>query len=954
MKSLFVTLVLCLKMFLDPTVLEIRKARTHNLKNISLDIPRNQLVVITGLSGSGKSSLAFDTLYAEGQRRYVESLSAYARQFLSIMDKPDVDHISGLSPAIAIEQKTTSHNPRSTVGTVTEIYDYLRLLFARIGIAHCPVHHQSLKKQNPETLVTQMTQEHQGKKMMILAPIVIERKGTHEQVLLSLKKEGFLKILLNGLICDIDDIGPLDPKVNHSLSVVIDRMTLKEEVRERFLEAIEVATKMTKGSFQVAFMNAPKELESVETIFLEQVCRDCGFSAPKFEPRDFSFNSPKGLCEQCDGLGCEHQIDKEKVVRPELTLSQGALWGFEKNHPYYHSILTHVCKTLDIEMNIPFEKLSKNQQLLLLSPKKEEQFTFTKPRSRFNKFAKKILWTGVIDSLNTRYKNSDQEHMQEQLKTVAQYLPCSLCDGGRLNPTSSNVKIHKWTLPKLTALSIAETMATLKSLALNDQEKLISDQVIKEILQRLGFLCDVGLDYLTLSRSADTLSGGESQRIRLASQIGSKLVGVLYVLDEPSIGLHQRDNERLLKTLESLVKLGNSVLVVEHDKEAIERAEHIIDMGPGAGTHGGEIIAQGTYEDILKSTKSLTAQYLSGKKTIAIDSLAPCQKEGFIEIHGAYQHNLKKVHAKIPLGQMTCITGVSGSGKSTLINKILYPYCAYKLNRAHLHEPLQVKKISGLESLEKVVAINQSPIGKTPRSNPATYTGLFTPIRELLSQTEKARGLGYKPGRFSFNIPGGRCDACDGDGVIKVEMHFLSDIYVTCEVCQGSRYNEQTLSITYKRKNIAQILQLTVDDALEFFDAIPGLKRKLELLSQVGLGYIHLGQSATTLSGGEAQRIKLAKELSRRDQGKTLYILDEPTTGLHFADIQKLLDILCHLKKRGNTICLIEHNIEVINCADWIIDIGPEGGHKGGYILYQGEKEGLKNCRESATAKYID
>ena len=934
-------------------MLKIRGARTHNLKNIDLDIPRNQLVVITGLSGSGKSSLAFDTLYAEGQRRYVESLSAYARQFLSVMDKPDVDHISGLSPAIAIEQKTTSHNPRSTVGTVTEIYDYLRLLYARIGVPHCPEHQISLKTQNPEQIVSKFIEEHTGAKVMLLAPLLSNKKGSHEQLLLKLQKEGYVKVVFNNKVYEIDQMPPIDPKMKNSLSAVVDRLTIKAENRKRLLSSLESATRLTHGSFEITFLDEDLQPSTTELICIDQICPKCGFSAPKLEPRDFSFNSPKGLCQQCDGLGFEYQIDKNKVTFNELTLSQGALWGFDRSHPYYHSILTIVCQKLGIPMDVPFSQLTHEQRNLLLSPSDDEKIVITKPRSRFNRFSKKITWVGALELLNQRYKNSDQEHVKDQLKSVAQYLPCSSCHGSRLNSTASNVKIHQWSITKVTQLSILKAKEVLSSLNFTEQEQKIAQQIIEEIVQRLGFLCDVGLDYLTLSRSADTLSGGESQRIRLASQIGSQLVGVMYVLDEPSIGLHQRDNDRLLKTLKKLVSLGNSVIVVEHDMEAILQADHVIDIGPGAGNHGGQIIAAGNVDTIINSPHSLTGQYLSEKKVIQAPAPRYEHQDKFIEIIGAYQNNLKNISAKIPIGLLTCVTGVSGSGKSTLVNKILYPYCAHKLNRAHLDHNLCIDKITGIGELEKVVAINQAPIGKTPRSNPATYTGLLTPIRELFSQTEAARALGFKPGRFSFNIPGGRCNSCDGDGVIKVEMHFLSDVYVKCEVCNGARYNEQTLDITFKGKNIADVLKMTVDEAYDFFEAHPSLKNKLHLLQKVGLGYIQLGQNATTLSGGEAQRIKLAKELSRKDQGKTLYILDEPTTGLHFEDIQKLIDILFELRGKGNTICLIEHNIDVINCADWIIDIGPEGGEGGGEILVQGPLEELKGCKKSATGKYI-
>ena len=935
-------------------MLKIRGARTHNLKNIDLDIPRNELVVLTGLSGSGKSSLAFDTLYAEGQRRYVESLSAYARQFLSVMDKPDVDHIGGLSPAIAIEQKTTSHNPRSTVGTVTEIYDYMRLLFARLGVPHCPEHQIGLKSQTPEQSVDKLLQDHPDTRVMMLAPLVSEKKGSHEQIFAKLRKDGYIKVVLNAQVYDLDDLPEIDPKVKNTLQVVIDRLTLKVENRSRLLSSLEVAVRLGSGSFQVAYLDETRNIERFELICLEQVCPKCGFSAPKLEPRDFSFNSPKGYCQSCDGLGFEYQISAQKIIFKELTLSQGALWGFEKNHPYYHGILSIVCKTVGIPMDVPWEELSVDHQEFLIEPAPEEYIQIIKPRSRFNRVPKKITWIGALALLQQRYKHNEQEHTKEQLKAVAQYLPCRTCQGSRLNPTATHVRVHDWSISKITSLSTSKARDVLRKMQFSPQEQTVASQVITEIVQRLGFLCDVGLDYLTLARSADTLSGGEAQRIRLASQIGSQLVGVMYVLDEPSIGLHQCDNDKLLKTLRSLVNLGNTVIVVEHDMDAMNEADFLIDIGPGAGKHGGQIIAKGDVKNIIDNPQSLTGDYLSGRKKITRSSSLIKHHEKFIEINSAYENNLKNVHVKIPLGLLTCVTGVSGSGKSTLINKILYPYLAHKLNRASLDKKLLVESITGISSLDKVVAINQAPIGRTPRSNPATYIGLLTPIRELFAQTPKARAEGFKPGRFSFNIPGGRCSACEGDGLIKVEMHFLSDVYVKCEACQGRRYNEKTLAIDYRGKNIADVLEMTVDEAAVFFEAHPSLMKKLALLQRVGLGYIHLGQNATTLSGGEAQRIKLAKELSRKDHGKTFYILDEPTTGLHFVDIQKLIDILFDLRDKGNTICLIEHNIDVINCADWVIDIGPKGGENGGEILVQGTLEDLKKCQDSATAKYIE
>jgi excinuclease ABC subunit A len=932
--------------------IQIRGARTHNLKNISLDIPRDQLVVITGLSGSGKSSLAFDTLYAEGQRRYVESLSSYARQFLSMMEKPDVDKIEGLSPAIAIEQKTTSHNPRSTVGTVTEIYDYFRLLFARVGVSHCPTHHHPLKKQSIEQIAHNIMKKPIGTKLYLGAPIIREKRGSHEAVFEKLARQGLTRAFCDGVLIDIDERPRLDPKVIHSIDGIIDRMILKEDSLIRLTDSLETALKIGEGLLSIIEVDDLKKTHEREIISSHHACPDCGFSLPDLEPRMFSFNNPLGSCPSCDGIGFEYRIDPERAINPLLSLSQGALWGFDRQHLFYYELLCDFCDQYQINIDLPFNELTEDQRNNLLYGS-DSCKTVKIKNSKFGTKSRNIPWEGVLNNLKRRFNSSEQESVREQIRPLVYYMPCEACEGSRLKPEYRHVKIDNLTISDLCSCSIEDCLNKINGLILAPQEQQIAEQIIQELLSRLGFLINVGLNYLTLHRQAETLSGGEAQRIRLASQIGSKLVGVMYILDEPSIGLHARDNEKLINTIRSLVDLGNTVIVVEHDEEAIRCADHVIDVGPGAGRYGGHIIAQGTPSDIEKNQESLTGHYLSGKKSITSPGIRLKPSNQFLKVYQASAHNLKKVNIQIPIGLFTCITGVSGSGKSTLINRTLYPYLAHKLNHAFLPNKLAVGGFEGLEHLDKVVSIDQQPIGRTPRSNPATYTGLLTPIRELFAQTEQARSLGFKPGRFSFNVQGGRCEQCEGDGVIKVEMHFLSDIYVTCSLCKGQRYNEQTLSVHYKGKNIAQILNMSVDEGVEFFEHIPSIAKKLQTLQKVGLGYITLGQNATTLSGGEAQRIKLSKELSRRDTGQTIYILDEPTTGLHFEDIVHLLQILFDLRDKGNTICVIEHNLDVIRCADWIIDMGPEGGDRGGYVLGEGTPEEIAKINQSYTGHFL-
>lgn len=932
--------------------IRIRGARTHNLKSIQVDIPRFQLTVITGLSGSGKSSLAFDTLYAEGQRRYVESLSAYARQFLSMMDKPDVDTIEGLSPAISIEQKATSHNPRSTVGTITEIYDYLRLLYARVGEPRCPAHGTHLQAKTISQMVDEVLSLPADSRAMILAPVVRERKGEHLQLLQQLQAKGYIRARIDGEIYELDDPPTLSLRKKHTIEVVVDRFKIRPDIAQRLSESFENALNLAEGLVSIA---------SLDKVFPEQVfsakfaCPECGYSLKELEPRLFSFNNPAGACPECDGLGIDHYFDPDRVVHDrDLSLADGAIRGWDKRTFYYFSILEALAKYYGFSLDIPFADLPTHIQNIILygSGKDVIEFHFQGMRSR--SVTKKQVFEGVIPNMDRRYHESESSHVRDELANYLSTQPCNTCQGARLCEAARHIFIANQPLNALTELSIDDCYAFFKTLNLSGNRGEIASKITKEISARLGFLVDVGLDYLSLSRSAETLSGGEAQRIRLASQIGSGLVGVMYILDEPSIGLHQRDNERLLGTLLHLRDLGNTVIVVEHDEDAIRSADYVLDIGPGAGVHGGEVVAAGTPDEVMRNPASLTGRYLAGVESIPIPnqrlSLRP---EHCIHMHGVTCHNLQNVSVTIPLGIMTCVTGVSGSGKSTLINDSLYPKAANLLNRAKLSCVASVSAVEGLELCSGVIDIDQSPIGRTPRSNPATYTGVFTPIRELFSNTPEARARGYNPGRFSFNVKGGRCEACQGDGLIKVEMHFLPDIYVACDVCQSKRYNRETLEIQYKGRSIHEVLNMTVEEARQFFDAVPVIARKCQTMIDVGLSYIRLGQSATTLSGGEAQRIKLAKELSRRGTGSTLYILDEPTTGLHFQDIKLLLNVLTRLRDQGNTILIIEHNLDVIKSADWIIDLGPEGGHRGGQIIAVGTPETVAAHPSSYTGRFL-
>ena len=933
--------------------ISLRGVRTHNLQNIDLDIPRDKLVVITGLSGSGKSSLAFDTIYAEGQRRYVESLSAYARQFLSIMEKPDVEHIEGLSPAISIEQKSTSHNPRSTVGTVTEIYDYLRLLFARVGTAHCPQHGTSLQAQTVSQMIDQVLALAQGSRLMLLAPIIKERKGEHVKVIESLQKQGFIRAKIDGEIILLDDPPTLDLHKKHTINVVIDRFKVRDDIRLRLTESFETALKLGDGLAQISSMqgNSTPDL----TFSARYSCPECGYSISEIEPRLFSFNNPMGACPTCDGLGIKQFFDPAKVVtNPTASLSNGAVRGWDNKTAFYFQTLESLSKYYQFDLNLPFEQLSKQIRDIILYGSGDTVINLVYHKEETGTtFSRKKPFEGIIPNLQRRYRETESNTVREEMAKYLSQQPCSDCEGTRLNEAARHVLVTGHNLPQLTTLPIEQAQKFFSKLKLPGYKGKIAKKILKEVNERLQFLVNVGLEYLSLDRSADTLSGGETQRIRLASQIGAGLVGVMYVLDEPSIGLHQRDNKRLLETLIHLRDLGNTVIVVEHDEETIRAADHIIDIGPGAGIHGGKVVAQGKLANIIKTKKSITGQYLSKKQKIVVPKQRqPFVKDNFLYLQGATGNNLQAINLKLPLGLMTCITGVSGSGKSTLINDTLYPIAANGLNRANL-EIADYKTVKGLELLDKVVDINQSPIGRTPRSNPATYTGIFTPIRELFAATPEARSRGYKIGRFSFNVKGGRCEACQGDGLIKVAMHFLPDIYVTCDVCKGQRYNRETLDIKYKGKTIHEVLAMSVEEAGNFFEAIPGLKRKLQTLMDVGLSYITLGQNAVTLSGGEAQRIKLSRELSKRDTGKTLYILDEPTTGLHFHDIELLLNVLHRLRDHGNTVVVIEHNLDVVKTADWIVDLGPEGGYKGGQIIATGTPEEIVTVKKSYTGQFL-
>lgn len=932
--------------------IKIRGARTHNLKNLSVDIPRDKLVVITGLSGSGKSSLAFDTLYAEGQRRYVESLSAYARQFLSMMEKPEVDLIEGLSPAISIEQKATSHNPRSTVGTVTEIYDYLRLLFARVGIPECPEHRISLHAQTISQMVDQILALPEETTGMILAPVVSERKGEYVQLLQQLQAKGFVRVRIDGELYELDDPPTLSLRKKHTIEVVVDRFKVRPDIASRLAESFETALSLTDGTVRVA----PWKGEFAEMTFsATYACPLCGYSLSELEPRIFSFNNPLGACEACDGLGVDQFFDPKRVVHnSNLSVAEGAIRGWDADSLYYFSILTAVASHYNFSLYKPFNELSPTAQdkILYGTQKEEILIRYASPSGR--EVVKKQAFEGILANMKRRYRDTDSNLVREDLARYLSTRPCEDCGGGRLKEAARNVYIDGKNLPYLTSLSIEEAFEFFKNLKLSGHRGEISNRINKEIVERLGFLVNVGLEYLTLLRSADTLSGGEAQRIRLASQIGSGLVGVMYILDEPSIGLHQRDNARLLKTLFHLRDLGNTVIVVEHDEDAIKSADYVLDIGPGAGVHGGEIIAAGTPQDIIAEPRSLTGQYLANRLSILVpESRNPINPERLITLHGIHCNNINNLDITFPLGLMTCVTGVSGSGKSSLVNDTLFPLVANKLNHARMDMKGSVGKIDGLEWCDKVIDIDQSPIGRTPRSNPATYTGIFTVIRELFASTQEAKTRGYGPGRFSFNVRGGRCEVCEGDGVIRVEMHFLADLYVTCDTCGGKRYNRETLEILYKGKNIHEILEMTVEEARNFFDAIPLVSKKCQTLIDVGLSYIRLGQSAITLSGGEAQRIKLARELSKRDTGRTLYLLDEPTTGLHFHDVKQLLTVLTRLRDQGNTIIIVEHNLDVIKTADWIIDLGPEGGTKGGQLVIAGTPEEVAECDKSFTGHFL-
>ncbi|WP_445357798.1 excinuclease ABC subunit UvrA [Microbulbifer sp. ANSA002] len=931
----------------------VRGARTHNLKNIDLDIPRDKLIVITGLSGSGKSSLAFDTLYAEGQRRYVESLSTYARQFLSMMEKPDVDTVEGLSPAISIEQKSTSHNPRSTVGTITEIYDYLRLLFARVGEPRCPEHDEPLQAQTVSQMVDQVLTLSEGTKLMLLAPVVRDRKGEHQHVFEQLRRDGFVRARIDGVICDLDDTPKLDKRRKHTVEVVVDRFKVRDDLQLRLAESFETALNLTDGIASISFMDGDQE----DRLFsARHACPVCDYSLDELEPRLFSFNNPAGACPSCDGLGVKQFFDEDKVILdPESSISEGAIRGWDRRNIYYYHMLDSLAEHYGFDLDKPWKKLRKGHRKIILQGSGDEEIDFSYVNDRGDVTVRQHTFEGIIPNFQRRYRDTESQSVREELAKYLSTQKCPECHGTRLRREARHVFVDNRTLAQITELPVGDAFNYFDhELTFRGAQKEIADKILKELRDRFRFLVDVGLNYLTLNRSAETLSGGEAQRIRLASQIGAGLVGVMYILDEPSIGLHQRDNERLLNTLTHLRDIGNTVIVVEHDEDAIRSADFIVDIGPGAGVHGGEVVAAGTADKITKCKKSLTGQYLSGKKKIAVPEERYIPNEDYmLRLEGASGNNLQNVDLEIPVGLFTCVTGVSGSGKSTLINTTLYPLAATALNKATTLKASPYESVHGLEHFDKCVDIDQSPIGRTPRSNPATYTGIFTPIRELFAGTQEARSRGYKPGRFSFNVKGGRCEACQGDGVIKVEMHFLPDIYVPCDTCHGKRYNRETLEVHYKGKNIHEVLEMTVEDAREFFDPVPAIAKKLQTLMDVGLSYIKLGQAATTLSGGEAQRVKLSRELSKRDTGQTLYILDEPTTGLHFADIQLLLDVLHRLRDHGNTIVVIEHNLDVIKTADWIVDLGPEGGSGGGQIIAAGTPEDVAEMKVSHTGRFL-
>ena len=932
--------------------IQVRGARTHNLKNIDIDLPRDKLIVITGLSGSGKSSLAFDTIFAEGQRRYVESLSTYARQFLSVMDKPDVDTIEGLSPAIAIEQKSTSHNPRSTVGTITEIHDYLRLMYARIGTPRCPEHQIDLTAQSITEMVDQILNLPDGSKMMLLAPSVRDRKGEHTQLLTELRSQGYLRARIDGTVQTLDESITLDPKRKHTIEVVVDRFRIKQDLRLRLAESLETAIGLSGGTAVLAPMDEDSKTD--ELLFSNQYsCPVCDHAVTELTPRLFSFNSPHGACDVCDGLGGDQFIDEDKIITDSSkSLADGVIRGWDKRNSYFFQMMQSLSSHYGFDVNAPFNKLKKEHREVILHGSGGKAIQFTYKTAKGRKRSGKQKFEGILNTLARRYKETESTSVRTDLAKYLSSRPCGGCEGSRLNQSARNVFIDNHPIQEISALSIADAKHLIDGLALDGNKAEIGKKIVIEINQRLQFLINVGLDYLSLDRRANTLSGGESQRIRLASQIGAGLMGVLYVLDEPSIGLHQRDNDKLLNTLCYLRDLGNTVLVVEHDEDAIRCADHVIDIGPGAGNSGGEIVAQGTPDQIVKNKKSLTADYLSGRKQIAIPEPTKIDKKKLISVKGASGNNLREVDVDLPIGLFTCVTGVSGSGKSTLINDTVYRYAAQQINRAST-QPSPVKSIDGLEQIDRIVEIDQSPIGRTPRSNPATYVGIFSLVRDLFCNTQEARSRGYKPGRFSFNVKGGRCEACQGDGLIKVEMHFLPDVYVICDVCEGKRYQRETLDIKYKGKDISQVLDMTVEEACEFFKPVPSIAKKLITLKEVGLSYITLGQSATTLSGGEAQRIKLSRELSKRNTGQTLYILDEPTTGLHFYDIEQLLNVLHSLRDRGNTIIVIEHNLDVIKASDWIIDLGPDGGDGGGTIVATGTPKDIAANKNSATGFYL-